>query len=114
MFVEWRDRHSVEREVHWTRKLLPPMISDAPSRLPRFTYCLYVEQKCLNTVNAFAELFPRASRFAPRPPPLVADLIDGDFDESQYVHGGPRAAPDERGQYPAVDGTHVRLRRIGI
>lgn len=104
MFVQWRDEHSVERKPHWTRKLVPPMAKDSSMRLPRFTYCLYVDQKCLNTANAFAESFPRPNRSAPEPPPLVAALIDGDFDESQYVRGGPRAAPDERGQFPAVDG----------
>jgi hypothetical protein len=103
MLVEWRNEHSVEREVHWTEKLMP-MLKDPPNRLPGFTYCLYVDQKCLNTVNAFAEWFPRPSRFAPRLPPLVAVLIDGEFDESQYVQGGLRAAPDEPGQFPAVDG----------
>lgn len=104
MFVQWRDEHSVERKPHWTRQLVPAMARDPPMRLPRFTYCLYVDQKCLSTVNAFAESFPRPNRSAPEPPPLVAALIDGDFDESQYVRGGPRAAPDERGQFPAVDG----------
>lgn len=104
MFVEWRDKHSVEREEHWTKKLLPPMARDPSTRLPRYTYCLYVDQKCLDTVTAFAEKFPKPSRFAPSPPPLVAVLIDGDFDESQYVRGGARASPDERGQHPAVDG----------
>lgn len=104
MFVQWRDEHSVERQQHWTKKLIPPMAKDPPTRLPRFTYCLYIDQKCLNTANAFAESFPRSTRFGPTPPPLVAVLIDGDFDESQYVRGGARAAPNERGQFPAVDG----------
>ncbi|KAG6354264.1 hypothetical protein INS49_004869 [Diaporthe citri] len=104
MFVQWRDEHGVERKPHWARRLVPPMARDPPMRLPRFTYCLYVDQKCLNTVNASAQSFPRPNRSAPEPPPLVAALIDGDFDESQYVRGGPRAAPDERGQFPAVDG----------
>lgn len=31
-------------------------------------------------------------------------LVDGDYDESLYVHGGARAEPDERGQYPEIDG----------
>lgn len=103
MFVKWRNEHSVEEEVHWTTKLMP-LLQDPPNRLPRFTYCLYVDQKCLNTVSAFSQSFPRPSRRASRPPPLVAALIDGDFDESRYVQGGLRAAPAERGQFPAVDG----------
>jgi hypothetical protein len=52
-FVEWRDEHAVEHEEHWVRRMIP-LAKDAPSRLPRLTYCLYVDQKCLNTVTAFA------------------------------------------------------------
>ncbi|KAG8156441.1 hypothetical protein KVR01_013675 [Diaporthe batatas] len=101
-FVEWRDTHNVARQQHWVKKVMP-LPTDAPNRLPRFTYCIYVDQKCLNTLPAFAENFPPAHRYAPVPP-LVVALIDGDYDESLYVRGGPRAAPDEEGQYPEVDG----------
>lgn len=104
MFVHWRDKHSVEREPDLAERMVPLMVSDPPRRLPRFTYCLYVDQKCLNTVKGFAKSFPRPNRSAPHPPPLIAALIDGDFIESQYVRGGPRAASNERGQCPAVDG----------
>ncbi|KAJ0120530.1 hypothetical protein J7T55_015259 [Diaporthe amygdali] len=104
MFVEWRNKHQVELEERWINRIIPPLLRDAPNRLPRFTYCLYVDQKCLNTVTAFAEKFPKPSFLAPIPPPLVAVLVDSDFNESLYVGGGYRAAPDERGQFPAIDG----------
>lgn len=103
LFVKWRDEHSVERKPHWTSQVIPTA-KDPPLRLPRFTYCLYVDQKCLNTVTAFAEKFPPPHRFAPIPPPLVAVMIDGDFDESQYVRGGSRAALEDQGEFPAIDG----------
>lgn len=89
-------------------KQLIPMAKDPPNRLPRFTYCIYVDKKCLNTLPAFAERFPRAHRFAPRPPALVVALVDGDYDESLYVSGGARAEPDERGQYPEIDGRNCK------
>ena len=106
-FVAWREEHKVELEVSFEKRMIP-MIKDPPPRLPRFTYCLYVDQKCLNTVAAFAKTFPRAHRFAPSPPSLVAALVDGDFDESMYIRGGFRAEPGERGQFPAVDGRTCR------
>jgi hypothetical protein len=102
-FVEWRDTHNVEREEHWVKRLIP-MAKDPPNRLPRFTYCIYVDQKCLNTLTAFAEKYPPPHRRAPKPPSLVVALVDGDYDESQYVSGGARAEPDERGQHPEIDG----------
>ncbi|OIW34837.1 hypothetical protein CONLIGDRAFT_639172 [Coniochaeta ligniaria NRRL 30616] len=106
-FVAWRDEHMVELEVSFEKRMMP-MAKDPPPRLPRFTYCLYVDQKCLNTVAAFAELFPRAHRFAPIPPALVAALIDGDFEKRNYTRGGSRAGPRERGQFPPVDGLTCR------
>lgn len=80
------------------------MLTDPPSRLPRFTYCLYVDQKCLDTLKAHSKPDPGQGGAPKKSSPLVATLIDGDFDESLYVQGGLRAPPDERGQSPAVDG----------
>lgn len=56
---------------------------------------------------AFAEKFPPAHRFA-LVPPLVATLIDADYVEEDYVPGGSRAGPGERGQFPPVDGRVCR------
>lgn len=101
--MEWRDAQNVQRQEDWVKRLIP-LAKDPPNRLPRFTYCIYVDKKCLNTLPAFAEKFPPPHDFAPLPPALVVALVDGDYDESQYVCGGARAEPDERGQYPEIDG----------
>lgn len=106
-FVKWRNEHSVEQKVHWVDKMIP-LLTDPPSRLPRFTYCLHVDQKCLNTVKAYNRSDFKEKHVSRRPSPLVAALIDGDFDESLYVQGGLRASPDERGQFPAVNGRTCR------
>ncbi|KAB5580300.1 hypothetical protein GE09DRAFT_432246 [Coniochaeta sp. 2T2.1] len=103
IFVAWRDEHKFDLEVP-LEKRLTPMLKDPPPRLPRFNYCLYVDQKCLDTVAAFAKQFPPQSSWMPRGPPLVAGLIDADFDESLYVAGGLREMPGEHGQHLAMDG----------
>lgn len=106
-FAEWREGRMFELEVPFEKRLIP-MAKDPPPRLPRFNYCLYVDQKCLNTVAAFAELFPQAHFWDPIPPPLVAVLIDGDFDEREYKRGGYRDKPHERGTFPPVGGRTCR------
>ncbi|RYP85138.1 hypothetical protein DL769_001042 [Monosporascus sp. CRB-8-3] len=94
-FVEWRNQHSVSRGVSPV-----PLPTDASNRLPRFTYCLYVDQKCLDTLRAHvnAKAARRAPGLGPRPPPLVAVVIDGDFCQ-------PDSDADVGSQrYPPIDG----------
>jgi hypothetical protein len=96
-FVEWRNQHAVWRASN-RMSILPTTISN---RLPRFTYCLYVDQKCLDTLEAHVR--GKASRktpgLGPPIPPLVAVIIDGDFKlESSGCDG------DESRRYPPIDG----------
>ncbi|KAB5551007.1 hypothetical protein GE09DRAFT_1222821 [Coniochaeta sp. 2T2.1] len=41
-FVAWRDEHKFDLEVPLEKRLVP-MLKDPPPRLPRFSYCLYVD-----------------------------------------------------------------------
>ncbi|KAI1376398.1 hypothetical protein F4677DRAFT_90826 [Hypoxylon crocopeplum] len=84
-FAEWRDQHSVSRELSEAAQLvrnLVPMPTNASTRLPRFTYCLYVDQKCLDTLTAHADVNATAKPFGPRPR-LVVVVIDGDFPDQR-------------------------------
>lgn len=100
-FVEWRDQHQVRRE-----ESALPLPDDASSRLPRFTYCLYIDQKCLDSLEPHlkgkAAYDQPGSRSAAHPPPLVAVLIDGDFQTLSDVAGGGGARP--RRSFSPVEG----------
>ncbi|KAI0402317.1 hypothetical protein F4802DRAFT_608819 [Xylaria palmicola] len=64
------------------------------TRLPRFTYCLYVDQKCLDTLERYADAKANGAR---RPAWPVMVTIDGD-----YSPGGRYTHPHRR--YPQVEG----------
>lgn len=81
-FSGWRDEHSRS----WT---LPPFSSDynnaTSTRLPRFTYCLYVDEKCLKTLKPHVDAAEKRAQnggWGPNPPPLAVVIIDGDFQTS--------------------------------
>lgn len=99
-FAAWRDQHAVSRPQASLLASLVPLPGEAGPLLPRFTCCLYVDQKCLATLEA--HLSGKAARPAPGlgrpPPPLVAVAVDGDFsgDDSDGDQGA-------RG-HPPVDG----------
>ncbi|KAK7999645.1 hypothetical protein PG990_012245 [Apiospora arundinis] len=77
-FVEWRNQHCVLRKEPEFWRVIPHMPEEATLRLPRFTYCLFVDQDCLDTVDAHAAAKDAgAEDFLV--PCLVAGLIDGDF-----------------------------------
>jgi hypothetical protein len=77
-----------------SRDVSPP--TDASSRLPRFTYCLYVDQKCLDTLKEHAEAKSKRKQpgLGPRPPSLVAVVIDADFQRGSGA-----------GSRPAIEGS---------
>jgi len=87
LFVDWRYQHSVSRKGSELSKQIPPLPDEATLRLPRFTYCLHIDQYCLDTVDAQAATKPRDMDYS-LAPPMVAGLIDGDF-----VDLSPKAAP---------------------
>ncbi|KAI1129346.1 hypothetical protein F5Y10DRAFT_238400 [Nemania abortiva] len=84
-FIQWRDQNSVSRELSEATQLvrtIMPMQTDASTRLPRFTYCLYVDQKCLDTLAAHVDA--KATDLGLRlPPPLVVVIIDGDYPDQR-------------------------------
>ncbi|CAJ2502251.1 Uu.00g096450.m01.CDS01 [Anthostomella pinea] len=88
-FVAWRDRHS-DSVFQWP----PPR-----ARQPRFAYCLYVDQKCLDTLHPHVEAKSAANRRDRPPPPLVAAVIDGDFHEGRFD-----SHAREGETYPPVEG----------
>ncbi|KAK8016832.1 hypothetical protein PG993_015021 [Apiospora rasikravindrae] len=77
-FVDWRDRNTVWRKAPEISKYIPRMPGEATLRLPRFTYCLHVDQDCLDTVDAHAAAKPTETYYHPAPM-LVVALIDGDY-----------------------------------
>ncbi|KAK8074577.1 hypothetical protein PG997_009240 [Apiospora hydei] len=77
-FVNWRDQNTVWRTAPELSKYIPRMPYEATLRLPRFTYCLHVDQDCLDTVDAQAAAKPTETYSDPAPM-LVVALIDGDF-----------------------------------
>ncbi|KAK8123040.1 hypothetical protein PG984_011710 [Apiospora sp. TS-2023a] len=96
-FVEWRDRHCVWRPGQpWFDKHLPEFRPPRKTlRLPRFNYCLHVDQDCLETVEAHAADKPTETEFRAAPH-LVVALIDGDFLDC--------SRPDDFHQFPPLDG----------
>ncbi|KAK6825585.1 hypothetical protein PG987_013079 [Apiospora arundinis] len=96
-FVDWRDRHCVWRQHQpWFEKHLPDFLPPTETlRLPRFTYCLHVDQDCLETVNAHAAGKPTETPNYPAPY-LVVAVIDGNFVD----HSGP----DDWHQFPPLNG----------
>ncbi|KAI0481578.1 hypothetical protein F4859DRAFT_475232 [Xylaria cf. heliscus] len=87
-FVQWRDQHSVEWEqpdalARFARKLFPTP-SDVSDRLPRFTYCLYVDQKCLDKMKAYLDA--KANGTPSSFPRLVAVIIDSDYSPAEYTN----------------------------
>ncbi|KAK4249168.1 hypothetical protein C7999DRAFT_30381 [Corynascus novoguineensis] len=93
-FVRWREGRIV------TRPRNPFSMPGDPSPvLPRFSYCLYVDHACLDTLGAHLAARPSdISRPHFPPPPLVAIIIDGNY--------APRQ--DAQGPYPPVDGSTAR------
>lgn len=75
-FVIWRDQHSISRDK-------PPftLYESTSLRLPRFTYCLYVDEECMATLESHvtATLQKQQLNWGPPPPSLVVTIIDGDF-----------------------------------
>lgn len=103
MLVRWCEKHSEERRPHQIKQLIPLAARDGTTSTA--FYILPVRRKKVSQDReGLGRSFPRPNRSSPRPPPLVAALIDGDFEECQYVSCGPRAAPSERGQFPFVSG----------
>ncbi|KAI1742855.1 hypothetical protein F4680DRAFT_411894 [Xylaria scruposa] len=96
-FVQWRDQHSVSQELSEAVMLARQSAfwaTHPSTRLPRFTYCLYVDQKCLDTLKRYSEAKASGSSLLDWP---VIVMIDGD-----YSPGGRYTHPHRR--YPEVDG----------
>ncbi|KAK5637687.1 hypothetical protein RRF57_013402 [Xylaria bambusicola] len=96
-FVQWRDQHSVSRELSEVAAVVRQSAFWATHeslRLPRFTYCLYVDQKCLDTLKQYSEVEANGARWAAWP---VIVVIDGDYSPgSRYTH--------PHRQYPEIEG----------
>ncbi|RYC65033.1 hypothetical protein CHU98_g1148 [Xylaria longipes] len=95
-FVQWRDQHSVSYELSEAARVarqLFPTPNDANTRLPRFTYCLYVDQKCLDTLKAYLDA---KANGAPLLHSLVVVIVDADYSPAGYTH------PYRR--YPDIEG----------
>jgi hypothetical protein len=93
-FVRWREGRIVTRPGNPF-----PLPSDPSLILPRFTYCLYVDHECLATLGPHLAAKPSdISRPHHPPPPLVAIIIDGNYEPQQ----------DAQGPYPPVDGSTAR------
>ncbi|KAI8631761.1 hypothetical protein F5Y19DRAFT_472644 [Xylariaceae sp. FL1651] len=73
-----------------------PTRNDASTRLPRFTYCLYVDQRCLDTMKAYLDAKDSG---APLLPYLVAVIIDG----WEYAEAGSLASLYETLHYQRMD-----------
>lgn len=86
-FVDWRDQHTVWRKRPEYPQFVPcvPGVSgEATLRLPRFTYCLHIDQDCLDTADTHVAAKPTATDCEPAPM-LVIALIDGDFKDVSSV-----------------------------
>ncbi|KAI1350843.1 hypothetical protein F5Y01DRAFT_137019 [Xylaria sp. FL0043] len=83
-FVQWRDEHSVSYELPVAAQIARaafPTPRDASTRLPRFTYCLYVDQKCLDTLKAYLDAKANGTRAS-----VVAVVIDGDYSPDRHTN----------------------------
>lgn len=108
-FVEWRDQNSVSRQLP-VGQVLAPLLSDTSPRLPRFTCCLYVDQECLDTLQAHADA-KAAAKALGRIPPLIAVVIDGDFSDQQSSPAVPSLFDYPAGfddHHPPIDGCKQR------
>ncbi|KAI0517891.1 hypothetical protein F5B22DRAFT_635731 [Xylaria bambusicola] len=96
-FVQWRDQHGVSRELSEAATIARQSAfwaTHESTLLPRFTYCLYVDQKCLDTLKRYSAA--KASGAGRTDWPVIV-MIDGD-----YVPGGQYTHPHRR--YPEVEG----------
>lgn len=92
-FISWRDEHSVSRQR-------PPMSFDdeASLRLPRFTYCLYVDEDCMETVKTRVDMMAKGKGpFAPGQLWSAVVVIDADYDSRTAPRGYPGWAYFETG-----------------
>jgi len=72
-FASWCNENRVEHDVR--------------SALPRFNYCLYIDQKCLETLEAHAQGKSNRNEagLGPPLPPLVAAIIDVKYSPPRMV-----------------------------
>lgn len=89
-FTEWAFLRSEERDGAGAEHPLS-------YRLPRFAYCLYVDQRCLDTLKEYEDFM--TTKKPGRKPPVVAIVIDTDFDEAKA----------RRGREPEIEGFKARF-----
>ncbi|KAH8160002.1 hypothetical protein CIB48_g8256 [Xylaria polymorpha] len=81
-----------------------PTPNDASTRLPRFTYCLYVNQECLDTRKAYLDAKANGT---PSVPYLVAVIIDGDLRYSSDRKG--HDTPDVQRMAMFMTSVHIQV-----
>lgn len=84
-FLQWRDEHSVSR--------MNPSFSELSAeslRLPRFTYCLYVDEKCIKTLQPHVDAMITKEQVGwGKVSPLAVVIIDANYDSSTAPAGYP-------------------------
>ncbi|KAI0179466.1 hypothetical protein GGR52DRAFT_570352 [Hypoxylon sp. FL1284] len=97
-YEEWtvvEDREALDGASARLARTLVPLSIDATLWLPRFTYCLYVDWKCPDTLVAHEATKTVSCSW---PPHLVTAVIDGDFSPQ------PREDTSSNGDYPIIEG----------
>ncbi|KAL2210215.1 hypothetical protein CC79DRAFT_486036 [Sarocladium strictum] len=96
LFVQWRDQHEVRRSRFMFLNFL-----QTSTRLPRFTYCIYVDHKCLVSLGTHEK--GKYERLSPRlglsSSPLVVVLIDGDYELKEKDSEG-ESSKEHKGEKP--------------